>query len=182
LFLDEIGDLSMALQGKLLRALEDGVITPVGATRDKRVSFRVLSATNVDLQSEIENGQFRQDLYFRLNGFSLWLPPLREHKEDLPLLAEYFLQRLATEMGMRPPELSPAAQTALGLTISRECARVEKPARTCPHRERRWGHLPRTPPICLSLRGGECSPIRSEREPVSGHQPPGSPKALSGRQ
>jgi len=113
LFLDEVGDLSMALQGKLLRVLEDGVITPVGAAKDKHVTFRVLSATNVDLQSEIEAGRLRQDLYFRLNGFSLWLPPLREHKEDLPLLAEHFLQRLATEMGMRPPQLSAEAQTAL---------------------------------------------------------------------
>jgi DNA-binding NtrC family response regulator len=113
LFLDEVGDLSLALQGKLLRVLEDGRITPVGAVKDKHVTFRVLSATNVDLQSEIEDGRFRQDLYFRLNGFSLWLPPLRDHKEDLPLLAEHFLQRLATEMGMRPPQLNQETQTAL---------------------------------------------------------------------
>lgn len=113
LFLDEVGDLPMALQGKLLRVLEDGLIAPVGSTREKRVMFRVVSATNIDLQSEIEVGRFRQDLYFRLNGFTICLPPLREHKDDLALLAPHFLQRLATEMGMRPPRLSPAAEAAL---------------------------------------------------------------------
>jgi DNA-binding NtrC family response regulator len=114
LFLDEVGDLSMALQAKLLRVIEDGLIAPVGCTREKRVTFRVVSATNIDLQSEIETARFRQDLYFRLNGFGICVPPLREHKEDIPLLAAHFLQRLATEMGMRPPQLSPDAEQALG--------------------------------------------------------------------
>lgn len=113
LFLDEVGDLPLALQGKLLRVLEDGIIAPVGSARTKRVTFRVLSATNVELQPEIEAGGFRQDLYFRLNGFSLAVPALREHKEDLPLLAGHFLQRLATEMGMRPPRMNAEALAAL---------------------------------------------------------------------
>ena len=113
LFLDEVGDLSPALQGKLLRVLEDGLVAPVGSARTKHVTFRVLSATNVDLQPEIEAGHFRPDLYFRLNGFSVAVPALREHKEDVPLLAEHFLERLATEMGMRPPELTSEALAAL---------------------------------------------------------------------
>jgi DNA-binding NtrC family response regulator len=114
LFLDEVGDLPLALQGKLLRALEDGLVAPVGSARTtKHVTFRVLSATNVDLQPEIEAGRFRADLYFRLSGFSLPVPALREHKEDLPSLANHFLERLATEMGMRPPRLNAAALAAL---------------------------------------------------------------------
>lgn len=113
LFLDEVGDLSPALQGKLLRVLEDGLVAPVGSVHTKHVTFRVLSATNVDLQPEIEAERFRADLYFRLNGFSLIVPALREHKEDLPLLAGHFLDRLATEMGMRPPRMTPEALAAL---------------------------------------------------------------------
>jgi len=113
LFLDEVGDLPLALQGKLLRVLEDGLVAPVGSCRTKRVTFRVLSATNEDLQPEIEAGRFRQDLYFRLSGFNLTVPALREHKEDLPSLANHFLERLATEMGMRPPLLKPDALEAL---------------------------------------------------------------------
>jgi len=113
LFLDEVGDLPPSLQGNLLRVLEDGLVAPVGSSQTKHVTFRVLSATNVDLQPEIEAKRFRADLYFRLNGFSLALPALREHKEDLPLLACHFLERLATEMGMRPPALTPNALAAL---------------------------------------------------------------------
>lgn len=113
LFLDEVGDLPLLLQGKLLRVLEDGQITAVGSGRTKHVTFRVLSATNVDLQPEIEAKRFRADLYFRLNGFCLSVPALREHKEDLPALAGHFLERLATEMGMRPPRLTADALAAL---------------------------------------------------------------------
>ena len=113
LFLDEIGDMPAALQAKLLRVLEDGEVTPVGATQSRHVDVRVLSATNADLQSKIVSGDFRQDLYFRLARYSVQTPPLRERSEDLPILAAHFLKVFATEMGMEPPALSSDALQGL---------------------------------------------------------------------
>ena len=109
LFLDEIGDMPAALQAKLLRVLEDGEITPVGAAQAKRVDVRVISATNADLAAKMANGDFRQDLYFRLARFIVETPPLRERPEDIPLLCAHFLQLFAEEMGMAPPTLAPEA-------------------------------------------------------------------------
>jgi DNA-binding NtrC family response regulator len=113
LFLDEIGDMPAALQAKLLRVLEDGEVTPVGATQSRHVDVRVLSATNADLQSKIASGDFRQDLYFRLARYSVQTPPLRERSEDLPILAAHFLKVFATEMGMEAPTLSSDALQGL---------------------------------------------------------------------
>jgi len=113
LFLDEIGDMPLELQGKLLRVLEDGCITPVGGPREKHVDVRVLAATNADLQAKIAEGTFREDLYHRLAGFTVTVPPLRERKEDIPLLAEHFLNLFANEMGIQKPNLSQVALSAL---------------------------------------------------------------------
>jgi DNA-binding NtrC family response regulator len=113
LFLDEIGDMSPVLQAKLLRALEDGRITPLGSTREKRVKVRIVAATNADLEARIAAGLFRQDLYFRLAQFTVQLPTLRARREDVPLLAGHFLTLFAGEMGMRAPALSAAAVAAL---------------------------------------------------------------------
>jgi DNA-binding NtrC family response regulator len=109
LFLDEIGDMPAPLQAKLLRVLEDGEITPVGAAQSRQVDVRVISATNADLAAKIAAGAFRQDLYFRLARFIVQTPPLRERPEDIPLLCEHFLQLFAEEMGMAPPALVPEA-------------------------------------------------------------------------
>jgi DNA-binding NtrC family response regulator len=109
LFLDEIGDMPAPLQAKLLRVLEDGEITPVGATQPRRVDLRVISATNADLAAKIASGTFRQDLYFRLARFVVQTPSLRERPEDIPLLSAHFLHLLAEEMGMAPPEMAPEA-------------------------------------------------------------------------
>jgi DNA-binding NtrC family response regulator len=109
LFLDEIGDMPASLQAKLLRVLEDGEITPVGATRSRHVDVRVLAATNADLQAKIAAGEFRQDLYFRLARYTVETPPLRERREDLPLLASHFLEVFAAEMGVVAPELASEA-------------------------------------------------------------------------
>lgn len=113
LFLDEIGDMPAPLQAKLLRVLEDGAVTPVGSTTSRQVDVRVLSATNADLTSNIANGGFRQDLFFRLARYTIHTPPLRERPEDLPLLASHFLTLFATEMGLTPPTLGSEALAAL---------------------------------------------------------------------
>ena len=113
LFLDEIGDMPATLQAKLLRVLEDGEITPVGAAQSRRVDVRVISATNADLDARTASGDFRSDLYFRLARFVVVTPPLRERAEDVPLLAAHFLQLFAVEMGLTPPQLTPAALALL---------------------------------------------------------------------
>jgi len=103
LFLDEIGDMPAALQAKLLRVLEDGMVTPVGSTQPRHVDVRVVSATNAHIASKIAAGEFRQDLYFRLARFTVETPPLRTRPDDLPLLAAHFLNLFASEMGMNAP-------------------------------------------------------------------------------
>jgi transcriptional regulator with PAS, ATPase and Fis domain len=92
-FLDEIGDIDPAFQVKLLRFLQEREIRPVGASREKKVDVRVVAATNRDLQKMVDEGKFRQDLWFRLNVVRLMLPPLRERRNDVPLLAQYFLSK-----------------------------------------------------------------------------------------
>jgi len=113
LFLDEIGDMPLELQGKLLRVLEDGQVWRVGAGEGREVDVRVLAATNADLQQKIQEGNFRQDLYFRLARFTVTVPPLREREEDIQLLAQHFLSLLAGEMGREAPGLSAEAVESL---------------------------------------------------------------------
>ncbi|MGC3990004.1 MAG: sigma-54 dependent transcriptional regulator [Chthoniobacteraceae bacterium] len=113
LFLDEIGDMPAQLQAKLLRVLEDGMITPVGASQAKKVDVRIIAATNADLDAQIASGVFRQDLYFRLARYIVQTPPLRERPEDIPLLASHFVKILSAEMGLIPPTLRTDALAAL---------------------------------------------------------------------
>jgi two-component system nitrogen regulation response regulator NtrX len=113
LFLDEIGDMSLKTQAKVLRALQEQVVEPVGGTASVRVDVRVLAATNKDLPAEIRAGRFREDLYFRLNVIPIFVPPLRDRDEDIPLLAEHFMAELAREYGRRPKRLDPGAATGL---------------------------------------------------------------------
>src|SRR6185295_15938820 len=93
LFLDEIGEMSLGLQAKLLRALQEGTVRPVGGATEKQVDVRIICATNRNLAAEVQKGTFRQDLFYRLMVFPIRLPPLRERREDVPLLAEHSLKR-----------------------------------------------------------------------------------------
>jgi DNA-binding NtrC family response regulator len=114
LFLDELGNLSLALQAKLLRAIQQREVLPVGGSRALPVDVRIVAATNADLEGEIRRGTFRQDLLYRLNpGAALWLPPLRDRPEDIPLLVEHFLQELSAASGWPAPEIDPDAMTLL---------------------------------------------------------------------
>jgi transcriptional regulator with PAS, ATPase and Fis domain len=98
-FLDEVGELPLDLQAKLLRALQEKEIRPVGSTKQVPINVRILAATNRDLEQAVGQGLFRRDLYFRLNVLSLRIPPLRERRQDIPLLATSFLERLSRASG-----------------------------------------------------------------------------------
>jgi two-component system response regulator HydG len=113
LFLDEIGDLSPVLQAKLLRVLQEGEFIPVGSTRTRQVDVRFLAATNKDLEAEVARGQFREDLFYRLNVIALQLPPLRERPEDIEPLALHFLGNISRKLRRPLKGLSPDALAAM---------------------------------------------------------------------
>ncbi len=113
LFLDEIGDISPRLQAKLLRVLQEGEVRPVGGESEVKVDVRVIVATNRDLDAMVAQGSFRNDLLFRLNVLPIALPPLRERREDIALLVEYFLERLRKRRGRDDLSLTPAARQKL---------------------------------------------------------------------
>ena len=108
LFLDEIGDLPLAMQSKLLRAIQERNVRPLGSTQEDLVDVRIVSATHRDLAADVAAGRFRQDLYYRLNVIEILLPPLRERRGDLPQLCDALLARIALDSGMPVPVLSPA--------------------------------------------------------------------------
>ena len=112
-FLDEIGETSLAIQAKLLRALEEHEITPVGAVKPESVDVRLIAATNANLQEMVDQGSFRADLFYRLNVFTLEIPPLRERAADIEILASYFIKRHCARMNMQVPSLTEEAFEAL---------------------------------------------------------------------
>jgi two-component system response regulator AtoC len=113
LVLDEVGELSPSVQAKLLRALQGGEIQPLGAGRVDRVDVRVIACTNCDLANHVRTGSFREDLYYRIAVLELLLPPLRDHREDIPALAAIFARRHAERFGMRDVRLLPELLDAL---------------------------------------------------------------------
>jgi len=113
LFLDEIGDMSLAAQAKVLRVLQDGVVTRIGGSKPIQVDVRVLAATNKDVEAEIAAGRFREDLYYRLNVVPIHVPPLRERREDIPLLVGHFISQLTGPGGLAPRAMSDDAVARL---------------------------------------------------------------------
>jgi len=109
LFLDEIGDMSLSAQSKVLRALQENIITRVGSDSPIKVNVRVIAATNKELSEEIKNGNFREDLYHRLSVILVNVPSLESRKEDIPLLADYFIEQICSEYGQPPKEIEPEA-------------------------------------------------------------------------
>lgn len=113
LFLDEIGELPLSLQSKLLRVIQEKEVTPLGSTRKIPVNIRIIAATNRDLKNEVEQGRFREDLYFRLNVIRLHIPPLRDRKEDIPALVQHFIQKYSGEMHREIRGVEPTAMKVL---------------------------------------------------------------------
>ncbi|MBZ5512794.1 MAG: sigma-54 dependent transcriptional regulator [Acidobacteriia bacterium] len=113
-FLDEIGELTVDLQAKLLRAIQEKEIRPVGSTKRVNINVRILAATNRNLEAAVADGTFRRDLYFRLNVLSLKIPPLRDRKQDIPLLAEHFLERMSRNTGSQRALSEESLQVMMG--------------------------------------------------------------------
>jgi two-component system nitrogen regulation response regulator NtrX len=113
IFLDEIGDMSLRTQAKVLRVLQEGEVEPVGSATVVKVDVRVIAATNKDLEEEIRNGRFREDLYYRLNVIPIRTPQLRERRDDIPVLAEHFARLFSEEHNFHPKKFTPSAQKAL---------------------------------------------------------------------
>jgi two-component system response regulator PilR (NtrC family) len=115
LFLDEIGDLPLAMQSKLLRAIQERCVRPVGSTQEVPVDVRIVSATHKDLPTEVAEGRFRQDLFYRLNVIDIVIPPLRERRDDLPVLCQTLLSRIAEEAQITIPDMAPGTLEQLSL-------------------------------------------------------------------
>jgi transcriptional regulator with PAS, ATPase and Fis domain len=113
IFLDEIGEMPAALQAKLLQVLQDGSFSRLGSRSTVKVDVRVIAATNIDIKASIAQKTFREDLYYRLNGFTLKMPPLRERIEEIPILANHFMRKVAAKYGRDPLPISPTLMRAL---------------------------------------------------------------------
>ncbi|PYU47222.1 MAG: hypothetical protein DMG53_09725 [Acidobacteria bacterium] len=113
LFMDEIGNMSLTMQVKLYRVLQEGKVRPIGSTEESDVDVRIIAATNKEFEKEIAEGRFREDLYYRLSVIPIQVPPLRERRDDIPLLARHFLERFRTTMGKPIEGISPEGMTRL---------------------------------------------------------------------
>jgi DNA-binding NtrC family response regulator len=168
LFLDEVGTLPLELQPKLLRVLEDHAVLSLGAREPRTVDVRVVAATNADLGVQAQQGAFRQDLYYRLAGFTVRMPPLRERREDIGLLVRHFLQIYAAEMGIEPPQISPQALAMLEShdfpgNVRELKNLVERALIESRGREIRLEHLPLLEALPAGSTGIEALPLNLEQ-------------------
>jgi len=113
IFLDEIGEMPNALQAKLLQVLQDGSFSRLGSRASVKVDVRVIAATNIDIKAAMAQKLFREDLYYRLNGFTVKMPPLRDRIEEIPILSQHFMRKVSTKYGCTPLTISPALMQAL---------------------------------------------------------------------
>ena len=154
--------MSLRTQAKVLRALEEQRFEPVGASEWTQVDVRVIAATNKDLEDEIERGNFREDLFYRLNVIPFHVPPLRERVEDVPLLADYFLREFTPAYGRKPKELTPEAyRGAAGISLAGQRARAAQPDRAHRHPEPAGAH--RRPPHSAASHAPDRGRARAER-------------------
>ncbi len=153
LFLDEIGDLRVDLQAKLLRAIQEGEIERVGGTKPIKTEFRLIAATNVDLEKAVKDGRFREDLYYRLNVIPIKLPPLRERIEDIPPLAEFFLRRYNTRFRKHIQGITDSTMSMLGkYWWPGQYPRARESDRAAGRRDRQGLHLGGGSPARVPLR------------------------------
>ena len=168
LFLDEIGDLRLDLQAKLLRAIQEGEIERVGGSKPIKTEFRLIAATNVDLEKAVKEGRFREDLYYRINVIPIKLPPLRERTEDIPQLAEFFLRRYNARFRKNDPGHHRVDDgDAEEVLVAGQHPRAREPDRAAGRRERQGLHLRGGPAARIPLRAARAAG-RREREPVRG--------------
>ena len=172
LFLDEIGDLPLDVQPKLLRFLEQSEIMPIGETRPQRVDVRVLAATNADLEQRVAEGQFREDLYYRLSVIRIHVPPLRERREEIPHLSTFFLREACDRLGKADIQLSSPVLDAFAQYLvagQRAAAEKRNPARGGAQPERRNDRA-------------RASVSGSHRHPTGGRDPQPGPKGRAAGQ
>ena len=166
IFLDEIGDMSLKTQAKVLRVLQEQTMEAVGGTARIKVDARVLAATNKDLQAEIRAGRFREDLYFRLNVIPIFVPPLRDRQEDIPLLADHFMAEFAREYGRRRQELRRRrAVGAAALRVAGQRARAAQRHRAADDHGAGRRHLRRRISASSTRRRWRASARRKPRAP-----------------
>ena len=188
LFLDEIGDLRLDLQAKLLRAIQEGEIERVGGTKPIKTEFRLIAATNVDLEKAVKEGRFREDLYYRINVIPIKLPPLRERTEDIPQLAEFFLRRYNTRFRKTHPGHHRFDDgDAEEVLVAGQHPRAREPDRAARGGQRQGLHLGRGPAARIPFRAaraaggrGPTTCSKTPRTPSSGTSSCGRSRSAAG--